>query len=65
MPFDRERLTEARRAAGLSREQLAVAIDRGYSAIVNYEQGRTTPPAEYLERIADQLGVEVGELFTR
>ena len=46
---------DARRAANLRPEQLAVAIDRSAFQVQSYEAGRATPPVNVLARIADTL----------
>lgn len=61
--FDGSRLRILRENAGVSRERLAVAIGRSYSAVVQYESGALTPPTRVLAHIADTLGVPVDDLF--
>lgn len=55
-------LRERRHAAGLSQEQMAVAIGRCYASIRNYERGYA-PPAEVLAKLAQHLGCEVADFF--
>lgn len=56
-------LREHRTAAGLSREDLAAIIGRGYFAVASYEQGVTSPPLPILERIAEACEVPVSAYF--
>jgi len=58
------KLTDARSAAGLTREQVAVAVGRSFASIAGYERGRILPPADVLARMADLYDVGVGTLFT-
>ena len=51
-----DRVRSARRAAGLSQEELAEAIDRTSATISNLERGKYTPSLVTLERIARALG---------
>lgn len=57
-------LRERRRAAGLSQEQLAVAIGRSYSSVRFYERGVTTPPADVLTALAVAIGCAPTDFFT-
>lgn len=61
--FSGERLRAARERAGLSREQLAVLVQRSHGSIVLYEQGRSLPSVTALERLAATLDVPIGDLF--
>lgn len=54
--FSGQRLRDARSAAGLKPEQLAVKIDRSVYSIHEYERGRVTPPVDVLVRICVALG---------
>jgi DNA-binding XRE family transcriptional regulator len=62
--FDPERLVELRKKAGLSREQLAILVGRGYQSIAFYERGEQVPPTAVVGRLAALLGVEPSALFT-
>lgn len=57
------RLQGAREAAGLSREQLAVMIDKSWATVRAYELGNATPPLNVLMRLAVALDVTVSELL--
>ena len=61
--FSGSRMQEAREEAWLTREQVAVAIGRGYPTILAYEQGKYRPPAGVCKRIARVLGVTVADLM--
>jgi transcriptional regulator with XRE-family HTH domain len=54
---------EARDAAGMTREQLAVAIGRSFQTVRAYEWGVVSPPAAMLGRLASVLDVDVSDLF--
>jgi transcriptional regulator with XRE-family HTH domain len=62
--LDGTRITSARIARHLSREQLAVAVGRSYHSVAAYESGKITPPANTLANIADALGCDIDALFT-
>lgn len=61
--FSGRRLAEARREAGLKRENLAVLTGRSFDSIRSYERGRITPPASVVARMASVLGCDPGQLF--
>jgi Zn-dependent peptidase ImmA (M78 family)/DNA-binding XRE family transcriptional regulator len=52
-----EALTTARRAKGMSQEQLATAVGTTQEAVSRYETERRTPSPEVLNALADALGV--------
>ncbi len=56
-------MAERRKARNLSREALALASDRSWQSISNYEMGRGRPPLVVLERLAAILECEPGDLF--
>lgn len=51
-----ERIRSLREANGLEREQLARAAEVSYDTILRYEEGKTTPKGDKLERLAIALG---------
>lgn len=57
------KLREARKAAGLRVEDLAVATGISYATIVRAEGGTNTPSAEKLLLISRALGVSMESLF--
>src|SRR5947207_2967833 len=64
--FNRElgvRVRDARRAAGLTQEQLAAGSDTSRGSIANIELGDQAPPPYRLARIARALNVEAGSLL--
>jgi transcriptional regulator with XRE-family HTH domain len=63
--FSGARLADARQAAGLRREAVAVAVDRSLPTIVGYELGRIDPPASVVGRLADAVGCAPGDLYER
>lgn len=52
-----------REAAGLSREWLAIKIDRTAETVQAYELGRARPSLEAAYRIATELGVSIPDLL--
>jgi transcriptional regulator with XRE-family HTH domain len=63
--FSGERLRAARVAAGLRREHLALAVDRGMARVGSWERGESEPTIAQLGVLAHVLGVEVGELLSQ
>jgi transcriptional regulator with XRE-family HTH domain len=61
--FNPARIRAARRAAGLSRTALAVAIHRSEPTIGRLERGEVVPPADVIAHVANALGVHPGDLF--
>ncbi len=61
--FDPSKLIAARTRAGLSREQVAVAVCRSYESISFYERGHVKPPTPVIERLAGLFGIRAGDLF--
>lgn len=61
--FSGQALRRQRQAAGFTREQLAVAVARSVSSIAAWEQGKVTPGADSLGRVAAVLGCSTDELF--
>lgn len=57
-------IPRARRRAGLSLRQLAVRAGTSHSAIVAYEQGRTSPSVATLDRILAAAGFAVDVTLT-
>lgn len=62
--FSGDQLRAARRAAGLRSDELARVVGRSPWTIVDYERGRSAPPAAQLVALADALGVPVDALYT-
>jgi transcriptional regulator with XRE-family HTH domain len=58
-----KRILLARKAKGLSRNDLAKAIDLHFSMIGNYERGESAPAAETLGKLATVLSVSVDYLL--
>jgi len=56
-------LEQHRKAAGKSREQLAVDVGRSHQSIVAYERGRIVPPLDVLAVLAAAVDVAPGDLF--
>jgi transcriptional regulator with XRE-family HTH domain len=63
LSFSGNRLFQLRTAAGMSREQLAVALGRSHSAVARWEAASLTPAADVLARLAEVFGVGIETLF--
>ena len=63
--FDGTNLREARTAAGLRPEQVALAIGRSVYSVHEYERGRVSPPANVLVDLAELYGCTVDHLLGR
>lgn len=61
--FDGRNIREARAAAGLQPEGLALAIGKSVYSVHEYERGRVSPPACVLADISRVLGVTVDRLL--
>lgn len=57
-----QRLAEARRAAGLTRGQLARKAGVGLSTIQLWETGKRSPQVDLLKRVVDALEITMGEI---
>ncbi|MFB9512227.1 helix-turn-helix domain-containing protein [Streptomyces purpureus] len=57
-----QRITDYRRAAGLSQDQLADAIGMERRSIQRYERAERDPRFSDLVRIADAIGVPLADL---
>lgn len=64
VPFDGQKLQMVRKAKGMTIFELSHAAGSTPSTIANYEHGRFRPAtSDRLSRLADALGVEVGDLL--
>lgn len=61
--FDGHNLREARTAAGLRPEQVALAIGKSVYTIHEYERGRVMPPADAIAALSRLLGVTADRLL--
>lgn len=61
----RSRAIAARKAKGLTQEDLAAAIGIDQSLVSRLENGHSQPLSEVAVRIADALGITVAELLER
>jgi DNA-binding XRE family transcriptional regulator len=57
------RIRLARIRANISREQLAVSINRTAQTVFVYETGRVIPPGNVLAKIVDTLGCSFEDLL--
>lgn len=55
-------IREARKAQGMTQEDLAKAVGTSQVAISYWENGQTEPNFEYLKRLSDVLHVTIDEL---
>lgn len=60
-----ERVRKARKAKGLTQEQLAEAIDKTVETVSNIERGVKLPGLASLEEIRKALDVKLSELIDR
>ena len=58
-----ENIRKARKAKGLSQENLANALNVSMSTIARYESGFVIPTADQISMICDELGIHEYELF--
>jgi transcriptional regulator with XRE-family HTH domain len=58
-------LREERKEAGLTQEDLGLAIDIGPGEISILESGRRSPQLRTMRRLADGLGVPLSQIFER
>lgn len=56
-------LKKARKAKGLSQENLAKVIKKNVSTIARFESARLSPSAEEISLMCDELGINEHELF--
>lgn len=61
--FSPSRLAQLRKDAGLTREEVAVALRKSYGTIAFYERGEVTPPVPMIEELAHLFGVTPGDFF--
>jgi transcriptional regulator with XRE-family HTH domain len=59
------RVRELREEKGLTQVRLAVAADMNPATLNRIEMGKASPNLKTLERLADALGVEVGDFFPK
>lgn len=57
------RLAEVRKSRGMTQQELAEKLDISLVSIGYIETGRRWPRLNTLHRIADALGVRVGDIF--
>lgn len=58
------RIKELRDKTGMSQEQFALSIGMARSYFAEIEVGKRNPSLLNLQKIADGLGVPIGELFS-
>jgi transcriptional regulator with XRE-family HTH domain len=61
--FDHQKVKATRQAIGLTRDVLAQRAGLTADGIMKIEQGRRTPRADTMVRLADALGIKTDELF--
>ncbi|GAA3129200.1 helix-turn-helix domain-containing protein [Rhodococcus qingshengii] len=60
--FDKKAFAVARKAAGMSRGDLARLADTTAATIHNWEIGATSPQIDFLARAAKVLNIEIGDV---
>lgn len=60
-----KRIRDARKAAGMTQAELADKLGISYQGITQWENGLRNPKYESLCKIADAIGITVGELMGR
>lgn len=58
-----ENFKKARKAAGLSQQQIADELGLDRTAIAHYEMGDSMPNARNMQKVCDLLNVSFGDLF--
>ncbi len=58
------RIRAARKARGMSQEQLAEKLDVSFQAVSTWEQGKFIPDSDHLPMLAKELGLSLDALFT-
>ena len=58
-----QRIADARRARGLTQNQLAITVCVTAQAVSKWERGSSCPDIAILDEIANALGVSVSELL--
>lgn len=61
--FAPERLKARRKAAGMSRTELAYHVGRAEQTIAQWERGEMTPSSDALMSAAQALGIEITDLY--
>ena len=52
-----------RKKAGMTQNELTLAIDKGYNYINGIEQGRSFPSPDMIEKISNTLNIRPAQLF--
>jgi len=60
-----ERIRELRKIAGLTQEELGEKAELNYKFIGQLERGQVNVSLDSIVRIADALGVKIGDLFSK
>lgn len=63
MRFSGSRLRQIRRRAGLRVVDVCYRLDLSTRAVYSWEQGKTSPDADHLGRLAALFGVSIDDLF--
>lgn len=59
----RLRIRELRISAGMSQMELARRMGVSGPSVIQWEQGKNMPTSDKLPKLAEILGVEIGELY--
>lgn len=60
-----ERIRELRKSAGITQEQLGEKAELSYKFIGELERGQVNVSLDSIARIAEALGVKIGDLFSK
>lgn len=60
-----ERIRELRKSAGITQEQLGENAELSYKFIGELERGQVNVSLDSIARIAEALGVKIGDLFSK
>lgn len=61
----RPMIGEIRRSQGKTQKFVAKAINVSFQSLSDWERGRVYPTADHLFDIAEELGVNVGDLYKK
>lgn len=60
-----ERIRELRKSAGITQEELGEKAELSYKFIGELERGQVNVSLDSIARIAEALGVKIGDLFSK
>jgi len=60
-----ERIRELRKSAGITQEELGEKAELNYKFIGELERGQVNVSLDSIARIADAIGVKIGDIFSK